>query len=113
MAHYAMLDENNIVINVITGIDEDEIVNDVTDWEAFYSEMHGCRVLRTSYNTYQGEHRHGGTPFRGNYAAIGYSYSDELDAFIPPQPEPDWVLNTTTFTWGSPTPIPPPSESVE
>jgi hypothetical protein len=106
MAHYALLDENNTVVQVITGVDEWETVNDITDWEKYYSQSTGFKVLRTSYNTVGGNHTTGGVPFRGNYAGIGYTYNEELDAFIPPKPYPSWTLNEETFNWVSPVPYP-------
>jgi hypothetical protein len=103
MAHYAFIDSNNIVVEVIVGVDEDEIVDGITDWEKFYeSQRPGLRCLRTSYNTISGQHIHGGVPFRGNYAGIGFFYDDELDAFIPPKPFDSWILNTETFDWYPP-----------
>ena len=104
MAHYAFLDENNIVTEVIVGRDEDDLIEGVTSWEHYYGAFRGQRCLQTSYNTQGGIHIYGGTPFRGNYAGIGYSYDEALDAFIAPKPEltddvSDWVLNEETFTW--------------
>lgn len=106
MAHYAFLDIDNIVTQVIVGRDEDEVVDGISDWEAYYGQLHGQRCLRTSYNTQGGQHSGGGTPFRKNYAGIGYSYSDELDAFIPPQPYASWSLNEDTCLWEAPIPYP-------
>jgi hypothetical protein len=113
MAHYAFLDNNNIVFMVIPGVKETAIVNGISDWEQFYSEQNGYRVLRTSYNTLNGLHLTGGVPFRGNYAGIGYTYDENLDAFIPPKPYPSWVLNTVTFNWIAPTPYPEDGEEYE
>ena len=101
MAHYAFLDENNIVTNVIVGKDEGE-----TDWEAYYSSKTGQACKRTSYNTRAGEHTLGGTPFRKNYAGIGYSYDPAKDAFIPPKPYNSWVLNEDSCTWNAPVAMP-------
>lgn len=106
MAHYAFLDIDNIVTQVIVGRDEDEVVDGISDWEAYYGQLHNLRCLRTSYNTQGGQHASGGTPFRKNYAGIGYSYSDELDAFIPPKPFESWVLNEETCLWEAPVPYP-------
>lgn len=106
MAHYALLDENNIVTNVIVGRDEDEVVGGVSDWETHYSEVTGLRVLRTSYNTHGGVHTLGGTPLRMNYAGIGFTYDEARDAFIPPQPYPSWVLDEATCLWQPPLPYP-------
>jgi hypothetical protein len=99
MAHYAFLDDNNIVTEVITGRDEDEVVDGVSDWEAHYSAIRGQRCLRTSYNTKYNNHIDGGVAFRGNYAGVGFTYDEALDAFIPPAPGDDWVLNEETFSW--------------
>ena len=106
MAHYALIDENNIVVNVIVGRDENEVVDGVSDWEAHYSEVTGFRVLRTSYNTSGGSHLNDGVPFRKNYAGIGYTYDENRDAFIPPKPFESWVLNEDTCLWESPAPYP-------
>ena len=100
MAHYAILNENNIVTQVIVGKNEDEIVLDHNgnpyDWEVYYGGK------RTSYWTHGGEHQNGGTPFRKNYAGIGYTYDESRDAFIPPQPFASWTLNETTCLWDAP-----------
>jgi hypothetical protein len=76
MAHYAFLDENNIVTEVITGRDEYEIVDGITDWEQAYSEVRGQVCKRTSYNG----------NIRYNYAGIGFTYDPIDDAFIAPMP---------------------------
>lgn len=103
MAHYAVLDSNNTVISVFPGRDEDDTSHGVIDWEAYYSNVHGGKtVLRTSYNTYSNQHRDGATPFRGNYAGVGYTYDPDRDVFIPPQPFPSWTLDEATFTWVAP-----------
>ena len=107
MAHYAFINDENIVVEVITGRDEDEVVAGITDWEAYYeTKREGLRCLRTSYNTRAGEHTGGGTPFRGNYAGKGYLYREDLDAFIPPQPYDSWTLSTTKFIWEAPVAYP-------
>lgn len=62
--------------------------------------------VQTSYNTRGGVHVLGGTPLRGNYAGIGYIYDSVNDVFYPPQPYPSWTINTTTWTWEPPTPMP-------
>lgn len=107
MAHYAILDENNIVVNVIGGRDETEVVNGISNWEEHYSNFFNTTVKRTSYNTFANTHSTGGTPFRKNYATIGGSYSEELDAFISPKPFPSWLLDEETCTWYAPVPQPP------
>ena len=103
MAHYAYLDENNVVVDVITGKDEGE---DGVDWEAWYTKFRGLTCKRTSYNTYEGVHLKGGTPFRKNFAAIGGSYDATLDAFIPRKLYASWTLNTSTCIWEAPVDYP-------
>jgi hypothetical protein len=91
MAHYAILDENNVVTNVIVGRDENDQTAGVSDWEAYYAFKLGLpaeQVKRTSYNTLNGEHLLGGTAFRGTFASTGYTYDPDLDEFVaPPDPE--------------------------
>jgi len=99
MAHYAFLDENNMVTSVIVGKDENE---GSIDWEEFYASEVGQPCKRTSYNTQGGVHVLGGTPFRKNYAGYGYYYDEHRDAFIPPKPYTSWVLNETTCNWDAP-----------
>ena len=99
MAHYAFLDENNMVTYVIVGKDEGD--GDY-DWEEFYGNELGQRCKRTSYNTRRGEHVSGGTPYRKNYAGYGYTYDEQRDAFIPPRPFPSWVLDEATCWWEAP-----------
>lgn len=103
MAHYAFLDENNIVTEVIVGKDENE---DNVDWEGYYGDLRGQTCKRTSYNTLGNVHRNGGTPYRKNYAGIGFSYDANLDAFIPPKPFNSWVLNEDTCFWQAPVEVP-------
>jgi hypothetical protein len=62
--------------------------------------------IQTSYNTRAGVHVLGGTPLRKNYAGIGYTYNRSMDAFVPPQPFPSWVIDTATATWSAPVPYP-------
>jgi hypothetical protein len=106
MAHYAFIDDDNLVTEVIVGRDEDDLIEGVTSWEDYYGAFRGQRCLQTSYNTQAGVHANGGTPFRGNYAGIGFTYDEALDAFIAPQPFPSWVLDEETFSWDAPTPYP-------
>lgn len=103
MAHYAFLNENNIVTEVIVGKDEGE--NGI-DWEQHYGEFRGQTCKRTSYNTSGGVHTQGGTPLRKNYAGIGYTYDSTRDAFISPKPYNSWVLNETSCLYEAPTPMP-------
>jgi hypothetical protein len=102
MAHYAFLDLNNIVTEVITGRDE---WKNHENWEQLYGEFRGQVCKRTSYNTVGGQHPDG-KPFRKNYAGIGYTYDLARDAFIPPQPYASWVLNEETCQWDEPVPYP-------
>lgn len=94
MTTFARIDENNIVIDVITA-EQDVIasgaVGDPNRW------------IQTSRNTKEGVHLSiGGTPLRKNYAGIGYTYDAERDAFIPPKRYESWVLNEETCTWQAP-----------
>jgi hypothetical protein len=89
MAHYAFLDQNNIVTEVIVGKDETDMTH---DWEQFYGEFRSQVCKRTSYNN----------RIRKNYAGIGYTYDAGRDAFIPPQPYPSWVLEEETCLWVAP-----------
>jgi len=105
MAHYAILDSNNIVTQVFVGRDEDDLAPGVDDWEIYYAPE-GFTVKRTSYNTFGGEHALGGEPFRKNYAGVGFLYDLERDAFIPPKPFESWSLNETTCLWEAPVAYP-------
>lgn len=98
MSHYALLNGDNIVVQVIVGSGD--------DLELYYAELMGMACKRTSYNTRGGVHVGGGTPFRKNYAGIGYTFDAVRDAFIPPKPFPSWVLNETTCLWGAPVAMP-------
>ena len=102
MGHYAFLDENNIVTEVITGRDENEIVNDISDWETYYGNLKGQVCKRTSYNTIGGVHKFGGTPFRKNFAGKGYYYDETRDAFYWPQEFASWTLNEESCIWEAP-----------
>ena len=112
MAHYAFINSNNIVTKVIVGRDEDDLAEGVTSWEEYYGNRMSQTCLRTSYNTAGNEHAEGGTPFRYNYAGIGYTYDEDRDAFIPPQPFDSWVLNETTCLWDAPVPLPDDADTV-
>jgi hypothetical protein len=97
MSHFAQIDGNNIVTQVI--VIEQDVVNtglfgDPNSW------------IQTSYNTSGGIHLLGGTPLRKNYAGIGYTYDSTRDAFIPPKPFNSWTLNETTCLYEAPTPMP-------
>jgi hypothetical protein len=92
MAHYAFLDENNIVTEVIVGIDETELIEGL-DPETWYGNFRGQVSKRTSYNG----------NIRKNYAGIGFTYDLERDAFIPPKPYNSWILDEATCRWEAPT----------
>jgi hypothetical protein len=94
MAHFAQV-ENGIVMQVI-----------VADQDVIDSGAFGSGWVQTSYNTQGGQHRLGGTPFRKNYAGLGYVYDTQRDAFIPPQPYLSWTLDEDTCLWKPPTPMP-------
>ena len=112
MAHYAFLDENNIVTEVITGIDETETIEGL-DTETWYGNFRGQTCKRTSYNVSHGKRIHPETGllteepgFRKNYAGIGMSYSADLDAFIEVKPFESWILNEETCRYEAPSPNP-------
>ncbi len=108
MAHYALINKNNIVVQVITGVDENIIQTDLDGtqvggtseaWETFYASLpwfEGLSCKRTSYNG----------NIRTNYAGIGYTYDPDFDVFIAPQPYPSWKLNYTTYQWVAPVAMP-------
>jgi hypothetical protein len=99
MAHYAFLDENNLVIEVIVGKDEN---SEGVDWEKHYEDVKGKTCKRTSYNTFGNQHLDGGTAFRGNYAGLGYTYDETNDVFIGQQPFESWILDKTSWLWNAP-----------
>ena len=94
MSHYAQV-KNGIVENVIVA-EQDFIdtLSDSSDW------------IQTSYNTHGGQHALGGTPLRGNYAGVGYTYDSVNDVFYSSKPFDSWMLNTNTWLWESPVPYP-------
>ena len=106
MAHFAKLGVGDIVEKVHV------VSNDVATTEQagidFLNNLYNTRDVfkQTSYNTYGGEHKLGGTPFRKNYATIGGTYDSSRDAFIPPKPYNSWVLNEDTCQWESPVEFP-------
>jgi hypothetical protein len=103
MAHFAEIDENNIVTRVLV-VDNSQEDNG----QEFLANTLGLggTWIKTSYNTQGGVHTSGGTPLRKNYAGIGYTYDSGRDAFIPPKPYNSWVLNEDTCLWNAPTPMP-------
>ena len=105
MAHWAELDENNIVTRVLVGDNNDPANDEGYQW---LLDNLGGTWKKTSYNTVAGQHTNGGTPFRKNYAGIGYSYDEALDAFIPPKPADrnSWIVDETTGLWKAPVDMP-------
>ena len=109
MAHYALINKNNTVVQVITGVDENIIQTDLDGsqvggtsqaWEQFYAaqpQFAGLTCKRTSYNK----------NIRGNFAGVGFKYDPDFDVFIAPQPYPSWTLDSDN-NWQPPTPQPPP-----
>ena len=102
MANFCKLKVGNIVERV------EKVSNDIATTEQagieFLQNLYKDRATwkQTSYNTKGGVHKLGGTPFRKNYAGIGYKYDQTRDAFIPPKPFPSWTLNETTCLWDPP-----------
>jgi hypothetical protein len=106
MAHFAKLGVGNIVEQVIV------VSNDIAITEQagvdFINKLYNTRDVwkQTSYNTLAGVHLLGGTPFRKNYAGIGFQYDQQRDAFIPPKPFNSWILNEDNCRWIAPKPYP-------
>lgn len=96
MAHFAKLDDNNVVTEVTVIANSDTSTPDGTEKEsigaAFCERLFGGRWVQTSYNN----------NFRGRYAGVGYTYNEELDMFITPKPFPSWILNSETGLWEAP-----------
>jgi hypothetical protein len=95
MAHYAFLDDNNIVTEVIVGIDETELIEGEAP-DVWYGKFRSQTCVRTSYNG----------NIRKNYAGIGYTYDEQRDAFIPPKPFASWLLDEDTCQWEAPVAYP-------
>ena len=103
MAHFAEIDENNIVTRVLV-VDNDQ---EDRGQEFLATDLGlGGTWIKTSYNTIAGAHSNGGTPLRKNYAGIGYTYDSVRDAFYAPKPFASWTLDEETCTWNAPTPMP-------
>lgn len=101
MAHFAKIDQDGIVTQVL--VTRDDKPREGLDW---LLGRFGGTWIKTSYNTHGGQHTQGGTPLRKNFAGIGYRYDENRDAFIPPKPFESWVLNEDTCLWDPPTPYP-------
>jgi len=106
MAHFAKLDENNLVLEVIVVADSDAPTE--AKGQTFLQNLYKNTITykQTSYNTIAGEHKLGGTAFRKNYAGVGYTYDASKDAFIPPKPFNSWTLNEDTCQWEAPVAYP-------
>ena len=107
MAHYVFLDDENIVIDIITGVDEEivqvdfdgtEVGGSSEAWESWYGNLRGQVCKRASYNG----------NYRKNYPGLGWFYDSVKDAFIAPQPYPSWILDENTCLWFAPVPEPNP-----
>jgi hypothetical protein len=96
MSHYA---------KVLNGIVQTVIVAEADFFTTFVDTSPG-EWIQTSYNTIGGQHTQGGTPLRGNYAGVGYTYDRTNDVFYPPQPYPSWTIEAPTWTWTPPVPYP-------
>ena len=103
MSHWAQIDENNIVINVLVG-DNDDPNGD--EGLQFFTDTHGGTWIKTSYNTNGGVHIFDDVPIRKNYAGVGMIYDKTRDAFYWPQPYPSYILNEDSCIWEAPVPYP-------
>ena len=114
MAHYALMDINNIVVQVITGVDENTTQIDLDgtlvggsteNWEAFYANLpwfNGLSCKRTSYNSSGAVHTNGGIAYRGNFAVVGGTYDSLRDVFISPKLFDSFILDENTYQWVPP-----------
>lgn len=117
MAHYAFLNEDSVVVNVIVGVDENSPTPEGFDsWEDFYADQKGLDCKRTSYNTHAGVYTTvdendeiipvadnlQGLAFRGNYACLSGTYDAVRDVFLPPKPFNSWVYDETNVNWKAP-----------
>ena len=111
MAHFAKINTDNIVVDVVV-VKDSEILIDGSENEQkgidFLNSLFNTNYnwKKTSYNTYGGVHINDGTPFRKNFAGIGFTYDSGRDAFIPPKPFNSWSLNETTCQWEAPVAYP-------
>ena len=111
MAHFAKIGLNSKVLEV--QVVANEVLHDSNGVEQevngidFLTKLTGWSIWKqTSYNTYGGEHKLGGTPFRKNYGSVGFTYDEDRDAFIPPKPYNSWILNENTCLWEAPVSYP-------
>ena len=111
MAHFAKIGLNSRVIETVVVhnnelLDADGVEQEVNGID-FLTKLTGWSIWKqTSYNTYGGQHKLGGTPFRKNYGSVGFTYDEDRDAFIPKKPYNSWVLNETTCLWEAPVAYP-------
>ena len=105
MAHYAKINEQNEVLTVIY-INNNDVADDTEATGQQHLETHNNWPanlwIKTSFNTWQNTHKQGGTPFRGNYACIGYTWDSANNIFWPPKPYPSWVKDVANAKWTSP-----------
>lgn len=101
MSHWAEIDNKNIVLRVLVGDNNDPAGDEGYQW---LIDNLGGTWIKTSYNTFGGVHTLGGTPLNKNYAGIGYTWDGT--GFAAPQPYPSWSLNSDTYLWEAPTPMP-------
>ena len=113
MAHFAKINESNIVTQVVVVNDSDG--DNDTDGQNFLNNLFKTTHTwkKTSYNTYGNTHRLGGTPYRKNFASIGFTYDSSRDAFIEPKPYNSWTLDETTCLWEPPVAYPSDGKSYE
>ena len=113
MAHFAKINESNIVTQVVVVNDSDG--NNDTDGQNFLNNLFKTTHTwkKTSYNTYGNTHRLGGTPYRKNFASVGFTYDSSRDAFIEPKPYNSWTLDETTCLWESPVAYPSDGKSYD
>jgi hypothetical protein len=102
MAHFAKINESNIVTQVVVVNNSD--ANNDTNGQNFLNNLFKTTHTwkKTSYNTYGNSHRLGGTPYRKNFASVGFTYDASNDAFVAPKPYNSWVLNGSTYLWEAP-----------
>jgi hypothetical protein len=103
MAHYA---------KVVDGKVTQVIVAEADFFDTFVDSSPG-QWIQTSYNTHGNQHTKGGTPLRGNFAGIGYTYDAQADAFYAPKPFDSWVLSPKTFLWEAPVAMPADGKAYE
>jgi len=109
MAHFAKIDDNGLVLEVLYM--EDSVTQNAEGVETesvgqthlqTHNNWPAEKWIKTSYNTIEGSHTLGGTAFRGNYAGIDYTYHADIDYFMPPKPYNSWSMSTANATWIAP-----------